>query len=165
MVVLPLILPTIDWKSYSSLFGNSATRQLDSEGVDVKDPAALFAAFIQTKSIQESVANDTYVRKLIHMSFLAEVEDLAVKDMLIGVSVHSVYFRSEKEPEQGILILTGNLDEWFESINTKLTKESKFRSRLLYGKVFLYFQQSYLRFMWRDYSREKLGDETFIIKK
>lgn len=165
MIVLPLILPTLDWKSFITFFGNDSIKRLDTEGVDIKDPAALFAAFVPTESIQDSVANDLYVRKLICISFLVELEDAAVKDILINTSIKSVYFRSTKEPEQGILILTGNLDDWFESINSKLVKESKFRVRLFYGKVFLYFQQSYLRFMWRDCSRERLADETFIIKR
>jgi hypothetical protein len=150
---------------FIQFFGNNGIKQLDSDGVDIKDPAALFIAFNQKQSVQYSIANDLYVRKLINMSFLAEVEDAAVKDILIGTSVLSVYTRSTKEPELGILILTGNLDEWFVSINAKLTEASPFRTRLLYGKIYLYFQQSCLRFMWSGYGREKLGDETFIIKK
>ena len=163
MVVLPLILPTFDWKSFVQVFGNNSIKRLDAEGIDIKDPAALFTVFNQTRSIQESIANDPYVRKLIYMSFLIETEDAMVKDILINTDLLSVYFRNDKEPELGALILTGSIASWFESINSKLVKSSKFRIRLLYGKVFLYFQQSYLRFMWVNYDRKKLSDETFIL--
>ena len=62
-------------------------------------------------------------------------------------------------------VITGSLDKWSDAILWFCCEQSSFNLRLAFNKIVLLFEHANLQDIWMQYSKHRLPDKTFTLKR
>jgi hypothetical protein len=162
-VVKILMLPIPNWQEYIDLvqesLGNSPTRVLDSNGVQLDDPNALLLTLQALTGVKDA---DYYnhVWGHIHVSFIVRCLFETVVFVMEKTPIHTCTVEIDRT--WNLAIFTGNLMEWQQAIYIGCAASVPNDVRLTLNKCFLHFINLRLN-LWPKATRRKHSDGTLII--
>ncbi len=147
-----------------NVLGYSPTRALDQCHLDSKDPAAFLAVLPLDNAPLETLRHGRQRSNILShfsVSFLAVTDNTVLVDVqtLTKLKVHTRVGRKEH-----VSVLTGTLDEWYDSIVATCRENIDKDTRGLFNAIVAHLERVGFREVLSTLHKQKLRDGTFIIK-
>lgn len=165
--VYPLATTNVDWTTFirvcQSTLGYSPTRGLDESSMNIDDGCAYLASLnMDNKPIQTlREGRNSKIFEHISFSFIVVTDSEILLD-IVNSSWLSVF--SKKGIKDYVLILSGSMKQWYNSIITGCSPFGQYGTRCIMNKCLIYFDKAGFKDVWYKFKREKLNDGTFILK-
>ena len=165
--ILPIAMTRVAWGDYIKLvqdhFGFSPTRGLDKNGISPSDPQAYLATLdLSNHPLQQlSSYNDSWHH--VHCSFFLKINKSQIG--YLYASFHGLSIKFYDNEEDTLILMTGSMLGWFESIRMNCNGNKHHKVRLIYNEIYNYFKQSGFKNLWSGFKIKTLRDGTFVLKR
>lgn len=164
--IYPLAITQVEWRVFidvcQRVLGYSPTRGLDATHLDIKDPAAFLGSFDMDNEPLKALRDQTNLgHQHFSISFLAVV-DLEGVVALFNTSL-KLYAKTGLR-KKIIVIITGSMDQWYQSVVKGCREEASYELRWLMNRALARFEQAGFREIFSHFKKQKLADDTFILK-
>lgn len=144
--------------------GLNPLQSLDAAGISPGKPSAFLGALGLNGNARDTIRNKQYVRKHMMASFIGEVGEHTISGL---ANYTDLRILSEEGKRKGsvLLIMSGDLQEWFVSILSTHYKHIPSDIRFIMNGCLLYFERVGFNDLWFGYTKEQLTDDTFILRR
>jgi len=161
MDIIPIGSTHIDWQAYMSFCkevnGHSPTRKLDQSDTKLIEQLAFVVSLSELANKDHTpvnaLKNCQVFMDYISLSFIFYKSNLDSHGNL-----HKFEFLNQ------IILLSGTLREWKDTIIVSLIPQAKKEHREAYGKVLLYMEINGYRLLFNNYKKIMQEDGTFILE-
>lgn len=167
--IIPLAITQPEWCIFidvcQRVLGYSPTRGLDACHLDIKDPAAYLACLNMANEPLDSLrrgglGSSWFEHFSITFAMLLDVEGMS---HIANTPLH-YYWRSGKRRDELLVIVTGNMDEWYRAILGGCQESADYELRWIMNRALNRLEQAGFREVFSRFKKTKLLDDTFIIK-
>lgn len=145
------------------VLGYSPTRALDQSHIDNKDPAAFLSVLPLDNEPLNTLRYGRHRSNILShfsVSFLAVLDSEALVDLqtLTSLKVHT-----RRGRKQHVSIISGTLDEWYDSLIATCRECVDKETRQLFNAIVAHLERVGFREVLSTLKKQKLRDGTFII--
>lgn len=162
--IQPLAITGVQWPILIEMcqkhLGYSPTRGLDEEGFDIKDPSSYLASLDFNNTPTKHLRERSGAFRHFHISFIAVLDDQMITDLASETSLRICAKRGKRKL---LAILTGSMDEWYNSILHCCSESSDTEIRTLFNNVLDCFDRIGARHIFSSLHRQELSDGTLKI--
>jgi len=144
----------VDWASCLQ-FAQSTYFKNPTSGEETQNEFTLFCKLINgLKNTDDSLS-------YLHLTFGIKCNK---KTFMRIVELDEFKIWSDEVDEEFVLIVSGSFESWKKAVIRTCKRESDFRTRVLFNKVFLFFERG-CEYAIREWHKISLPDGSFILQR
>lgn len=142
------------------VLGYSPTRGLDACHLDIKDPAAFLACLDMDNNPLAALRKrgNSFGHYSISFIMVIDLEGLVA---MFNSKVKLFYKKGQRDI---VVITTGTMDEWYQSIRCGCADDASYELRWIMNSVLARLEQAGFREIFSHLSKHNLQDGTFILR-
>lgn len=164
--IYPMAITQPEWSIFidtcQKVLGISPTRGIDACHLDPKDPASYLACLDMENKPLAALRKRGAWFVHFHITFIMVLDTHG----LVQLMNTSLHFSSKegKRCDELLVIVSGNMDEWYQSILNASDNASDYALRWIMNRVLARLEQAGFREIFSDLKKYQLPDGTFILK-
>lgn len=171
-IIFPLTITQVDWTTYikvcQEILGLSPARNLDEAHMDLKDPSSFLASLVMSSNPKDNLRQVDKTFDHMSMSFITSGNVLTISSLMstLDLKCHILGSTTINNIEQTLIyliILTGTMKQWFDSILLGCSSSTSYDIRLRMNHCYIYFMRSGFKEVWAKFTKKELKDGTFTL--